>query len=152
MPIKHSLLTGAALHEPKGVESAGASTYYRANGAGSGAWVKPTTFVTGVSASADETAIFVTPFARPVRLTEVTLMLGGAIEAAGTSVTMVVRNSAGGVIATFVIPKEDSAAGVSYTQALNHSVAAGSFVSVAALSPTATNSVSVHCSFAVELT
>lgn len=34
----HSTLTGADLHEPKGVASAGANQVYVANGAGSGTW------------------------------------------------------------------------------------------------------------------
>lgn len=34
----HSALTGADLHEPKGVASAGAGGVYVANGAGSGVW------------------------------------------------------------------------------------------------------------------
>ncbi len=36
--VDHASLTGAALHEPKGVASAAAKTVYRADGAGSGAW------------------------------------------------------------------------------------------------------------------
>lgn len=34
----HSTLTGAELHEPKGVSIAGANTVYVANGSGSGSW------------------------------------------------------------------------------------------------------------------
>lgn len=36
--VEHSLLTGASLHEPKGVAAATASTVYVADGLGSGAW------------------------------------------------------------------------------------------------------------------
>lgn len=39
MPTLHSTLTGADLHEPKGVESAPAGTVYVANGTGSGSWL-----------------------------------------------------------------------------------------------------------------
>ena len=35
---EHSVLTGASLHEPKGVAAASASTVYLANGSGSGSW------------------------------------------------------------------------------------------------------------------
>lgn len=35
---EHNLLTGAQLHEPKGVATAAADTVYVANGAGSGVW------------------------------------------------------------------------------------------------------------------
>ncbi len=37
--VAHSTLTGANLHEPKGVASATAGTIYVADGAGSGSWV-----------------------------------------------------------------------------------------------------------------
>lgn len=36
--IAHKDLTGAALHEPKGVDAAGSGTVYTADGAGSGNW------------------------------------------------------------------------------------------------------------------
>lgn len=36
--MKHSLLTGANLHEPKGVDSANPNTIYVADGLGSGSW------------------------------------------------------------------------------------------------------------------
>lgn len=38
MTIEHSTLTGAQLHEPKGVSSASSGTVYVANGSGSGSW------------------------------------------------------------------------------------------------------------------
>lgn len=44
----HASLTGADLHEPKGVDSASAQTVYVANGSGSGAW-------TGVAAFTSQT-------------------------------------------------------------------------------------------------
>lgn len=36
--VAHSTLTGAELHEPKGVDAAAANTIYVANGSGSGTW------------------------------------------------------------------------------------------------------------------
>lgn len=41
--VEHRDLTGADLHEPKGVTSAGAGTVYIANGSGSGSWLDPLT-------------------------------------------------------------------------------------------------------------
>ena len=38
MATAHSTLTGADLHEPKGVASANADDIYVANGSGSGVW------------------------------------------------------------------------------------------------------------------
>ena len=40
--VLHANLTGADLHEPKGVASASANTVYKASGTGSGAWVELT--------------------------------------------------------------------------------------------------------------
>ncbi len=37
----HSSLTGADLHEPKGVDAATVNTVYVADGSGSGTWIKP---------------------------------------------------------------------------------------------------------------
>ena len=39
--VQHSTLTGAELHEPKGISGAAAGQYYAADGAGSGAWQDP---------------------------------------------------------------------------------------------------------------
>lgn len=38
--VQHNALTGASLHEPKGVAAASANTVYSASGAGSGTWQK----------------------------------------------------------------------------------------------------------------
>ena len=40
MTVNHKDLTGASLHEPKGVAAASAHTVYVANGSGSGTWEK----------------------------------------------------------------------------------------------------------------
>lgn len=41
MTVQHKDLTGADLHEPKGVSGASSGTVYTANGAGSGSWIDP---------------------------------------------------------------------------------------------------------------
>ncbi len=41
MSVQHNLLSGANLHEPKGVATAGVDKVYKANGAGSGTWDYP---------------------------------------------------------------------------------------------------------------
>jgi len=41
MSVEHKNLSGASLHEPKGVAAAGSGTAYIANGSGSGAWTDP---------------------------------------------------------------------------------------------------------------
>lgn len=40
--VAHADLTGASLHEPKGVSTAAANTHYAASGAGTGTWQKVT--------------------------------------------------------------------------------------------------------------
>lgn len=42
MTVEHAALTGASLHEPKGVAAAAANTVYVADGVGSGTWQKIT--------------------------------------------------------------------------------------------------------------
>lgn len=39
--VQHNALTGAELHEPKGISGAAAGSVYIANGAGSGTWSQP---------------------------------------------------------------------------------------------------------------
>lgn len=39
--VQHNALTGAELHEPKGIAAAASGAVYVANGAGSGSWVQP---------------------------------------------------------------------------------------------------------------
>lgn len=61
--VDHASLTGAALHEPKGVATAAAGDVYIADGAGSGAWdgidyvTFPAGTVIGFAYSQDQTAI-----------------------------------------------------------------------------------------------
>jgi hypothetical protein len=54
--VLHSALTGANLHEPKGVSTATAGQIYIANGAGSGAWTSPslTTVAPEITATSTE--------------------------------------------------------------------------------------------------
>lgn len=49
--VAHSTLTGANLHEPKGVAAATSGYVYAADGAGSGSWSDPNTLVTAVGFS-----------------------------------------------------------------------------------------------------
>lgn len=55
MTVQHSALTGAELHEPKGVAAASANTVYVANGSGSGAWTTLATWLaTAITATVTE--------------------------------------------------------------------------------------------------
>ena len=62
--VEHSVLTGSALHEPKGVATAGAGAVYLATGGGSGTWVSSHSYASlgmnGGSQSLDSVPSFVT--------------------------------------------------------------------------------------------
>ena len=56
--VEHSTLTGASLHEPKGVASAPANRVYVSNGAGSGNWAQVTNSVLADSTKGFEKQFF----------------------------------------------------------------------------------------------
>lgn len=92
--VLHSALTGAELHEPKGVAAASNHTVYVANGAGSGAWSKidadniDTTSIKNVnkyklhlqtgSLASTATELFIA-FPEACTVTKITSVLSGAI-------------------------------------------------------------------------
>lgn len=51
MSISHASLSGASLHEPKGIETASAGQVYVANGSNSGAWTATTSLSTPFTAA-----------------------------------------------------------------------------------------------------
>ena len=108
MPL-HSALTGADLHEPKGVAAAAAGEVYLSNGAGSGSWVVPPYTVSGVidDVSTASTIYLPIPFAGTV--TKVVTVLAGSLTTANATVT--VRNAAGTSMGTLTITQSGSAAG-----------------------------------------
>lgn len=60
MTIAHSVLTGAALHEPKGIATATSGTVYVADGAGTGAWSSVSALV-GVTGMIADFAVPIAP-------------------------------------------------------------------------------------------
>ena len=108
MPL-HSALTGADLHEPKGVAAAAAGKVYLSNGLGSGSWVVPpytlTTRLDDVSTAS--TVYIPIPFAGTV--TKVVTVLEGSLTTANATVT--VKNAAGSSMGTLTITQSGSAAG-----------------------------------------
>lgn len=57
MAVEHSALTGASLHEPKGVASATSGDVYVADGAGSGNWTNKSAYGSLVSIDTDSVSI-----------------------------------------------------------------------------------------------
>lgn len=108
MPL-HSALTGADLHEPKGVAAAAAGKVYLSDGLGSGSWVVPpytlTTRLDDVSTAS--TVYIPIPFAGAV--TKVVTVLEGSLTTANATVT--VKNAAGSSMGTLTITQSGSAAG-----------------------------------------
>lgn len=117
---EHSALTGASLHEPKGVASATSGQVYVADGAGSGTWATPSTSYTKTTISEQTGSSY-------------TLVLGDA----GTTVEMN-KSSA----QTLTIPTNASVAYDTYTWINIVQTGAGT-VTIVAASGVTLNGVSV---------
>lgn len=125
---EHRNLTGASLHEPKGVELAAVNAVYHANGLGSGTWADPLSrvknlnefdlsgFITDVSAPNDNWFWYIQ---RNCNLLQVSSVLQGPITLAN-SVISFYRN---GVLLgqTLTIPFAGSGAGVTQNLLLSPS-------------------------------
>lgn len=112
----HKDLTGADLHEPKGIDSASVNTVYLANGTGGGAWgqipsstIDPTTVknlnreqMFGLFFDIGTAGSRYLGFAKPVRLVKVVAVPQSATAGAATVLTL--RNDAGTSMGTINIP------------------------------------------------
>jgi hypothetical protein len=95
MTIEHSALTGASLHEPKGVASATAGKCYVADGAGSGAWTLMNTRSVQVEltdVSTSSSAFVACPFAGTI--TKIHSVLHSAITVANSALTSYINGVA----------------------------------------------------------
>ena|ERR1043165_2840345 len=120
---EHRLLTGASLHEPKGVESATNGQVYVANGSGSGVWMDRYNGITNLNtfnfygtiddiSTASSGVFFYIP--RNCSINRVSFVLYGTITAADSTVSFY-RN--GALLApTLTIPYVGSISGTSGTQ------------------------------------
>lgn len=105
----HSTLTGADLHEPKGIATAGANEVYLSDGVGSGAWVVPPYTVSMVLADVSTASTIYLPIPFAGTVTKVVTVLAGSLTTANATVT--VRNAAGASMGTLTITQAGSAAG-----------------------------------------
>lgn len=134
--VQHNALSGAELHEPKGVASASSNETYVADGAGSGEWTEPEPkglsgesagkvyvsdgsdsgawtareyTLTGVitDVSTAETIYFAVPYAGEV--TKITTVLEGPIT--GADANILLKDSSGNAMGGMVIANSGSAAG-----------------------------------------
>lgn len=119
---EHSTLTGADLHEPKGVETASAGTVYVSDGAGSGTWILlPATSLGASNFNVNKRIVYVrfpdvstagsvyVPIVDNCTITKITSVLQAAITGADSTVT--VYNNAGVSMGTLTIAYSGSAAG-----------------------------------------
>lgn len=135
---QHKDLTGAELHEPKGVETATSGQVYVANGSGSGAWTDKNSDnllfneyqlqnrIDDIS-TASSTWFYIP---RKSQMTRLAVILHGAITAANSVLTIYIN----GVLFTdsLTVTQAGSTAGSKYTLSIvtSHSIPANSTVEV----------------------
>jgi len=107
--VTHSSLTGADLHEPKGVETANSEDVYVADGSGSGSWKGQSLLLdlklTDISSSFDRYV----PIPVACKVVHITTALSAAI--AGSDLVLTVKNAAGSSMGTITVTQSGSAAG-----------------------------------------
>lgn len=107
--VTHSSLTGADLHEPKGVATANSEDVYVANGSGSGAWKGQTLLLnkkmTDISSSFDRYI----PLPVACKVIHITTALSAAIS--GSDLVLTIKNAAGSSMGTITVAQSGSAAG-----------------------------------------
>ena len=107
--VTHSSLTGADLHEPKGVATANSEDVYVANGSGSGAWKGQSLLLdlklTDISGSFDRYV----PIPVACTVVQITTALSAAI--GGSDLVLTVKNAAGSSMGTITVTQSGSAAG-----------------------------------------
>lgn len=132
--IQHATLTGADLHEPKGVDSASEGSVYVADGAGSGTWedfTSGTTYViSGVLDDISTASSVYVPVPEACTVNQITTVLGGSISGADATVT--VGDSSSNTMGTIVIGYSGSAAGDidTATPSTNNVLADNTFITV----------------------
>jgi hypothetical protein len=105
----HSALTGADLHEPKGVATAAVGEVYVADGLGSGAWVNPPYAVSAVISDVSTAGSVYVPIPFAGTVVKVVTVLAGSLTTGNATVT--VRNAADTSMGTLTITQAGSAAG-----------------------------------------
>jgi hypothetical protein len=127
---EHRFLTGASVHEPKGVEVATAGQVYVADGAGSGAWSNRLTgiynlnsyglagTIANIAASPSSTFVVV-----PTKssLVKVYAVLSGALSA---NVTLTIYKNGISQTPTITVTSTGSGAGVASTTAITPNISA----------------------------
>lgn len=159
----HSNLTGADLHEPKGVAGASSNTAYFADGNGSGSWTKvdkdkvDTSSIKNINkgklyvslGEISATGSVLVPFTAAVSVDKITTVIDGSF---GTSDAVIdVKNAAGSSMGTITIANSGSGKGDTDTlsPSSNNSVSADSWMELEV--STAAGS-AVNCTVMIEYT
>jgi len=128
--VTHASLTGADLHEPKGVATATNNQVYVADGTSSGAWTNRQHILISYleDVSTAETVYIPIPFAGTI--SKVTSVLTNAITVADSTVT--IKNSSGTTMGTITVAFSGSAAGDVDTNSslTNNTVSADDFITI----------------------
>ena len=107
--VTHSSLTGADLHEPKGVETANSEDVYVADGSGSGSWKGQSLLLdlklTDISGSFDRYV----PIPVACKVVHITTALSAAI--GGSDLVLTFKNAAAASMGTITVTQSGSAAG-----------------------------------------
>lgn len=151
MPIQHSLLSGADLHEPKGIETANPNTVYVADGSGSGSWTKQSFISRGPRVDGNDSTPGYFAFPANTTIKAIALVLLDEPVSTDTNLTFVLKDSGGSVRATMSFPVSTSDAGSSLVTPTNISVPAGDFVSLEVSGQQTTSPCYVESSFLLEL-
>lgn len=111
---EHNTLTGASLHEPKGVAAATASQVYVSDGAGSGTWtdtqnVKGRYVVNAVIADVSTAETVYIPIPHAGTIDTMVTVLEGALTVADATVTL--NNPGVGTVGSVTVAYTGSAAG-----------------------------------------
>lgn len=124
---EHRDLTGASLHESKGVDSAAANTVYVANGAGSGAWSKLPAAAVDTSTIKNTNKEHITVFFDDIgtagsryipilRACKINLVyVSPQLATAGSTTVITLRNDAGTAMGTINIPSAAAAGSLQTT-------------------------------------
>lgn len=128
--VTHSSLTGADLHEPKGVETANSEDVYVADGSGSGVWKGQGLLLdiklTDISSSFDRYV----PIPVACKVVHIATALSAAIS--GSDLVLTVKNTAGSSMGTITVTQSGSAAGDvdTLTPSSNNAFAANTAIEV----------------------
>ena len=125
---EHSSLTGADLHEPKGVASAASGKVYVANGSGSGNWRNQTMFlqerIDDVSNLGGE--LIAVPYAGTV--TKIVIVVQGTVD---VDTVLTATNAAGSSMGTATLLSANPDESVyTITPASNNTIADNSFMAI----------------------